>query len=490
MSVIYRLHVTALIALSIIGCSESVTPTDDAGADVEIEFDAPIQMDTIPTDDVMVPDGTVPDVGRDDADTQAVCGNGNTELGEQCDDGNTAPGDGCDDECRREAFCGDGNTSDDEVCDDGNNRSGDGCRSDCLSDETCGNGIRDVVVGEVCDDGNTDPNDGCAADCRAIPMCGDGDAVAPEECDDMNNVAWDGCGIDCRVERSLVIDSLQLGSANTGCDFSGDGMPDNNLADALGPAVSLLNQQISGGVGTQLILLMSMLGLDDAAAQNDDQLTIAWFQGEDADGDPMNNLTGFGVFNPGMGAFDMNGNPETSFASSIANSMLSGGPEDVQIPLGFLPLEFRAAQVSGTTVATNGELSSLNNGLLCGGVPVGTFAFLPNIIGMFTGMEAPACDPAVPSSNLADVLIAGTPAGFIFPIGGNQPDVDLDGDGLERYVTVSSGAPGCQPVIVACIDGDGTQIDGHDCTLDPRMADGFSAAMNFTAVAAEVRVAP
>ena len=36
--------------------------------------------------------------------------------------------------------------------------------------------------------------------------------------------------------------------------------------------------------------------------------------------------------------------------------------------------------------------------------------------------------------------------------------------------------PGLPPRIEACIDGDGTRIEGRECAMDPRMADGFSAA--------------
>jgi hypothetical protein len=55
-----------------------------------------------------------------------------------------------------------------------------------------------------------------------------------------------------------------------------------------------------------------------------------------------------------------------------------------------------------------------------------------------------------------------------------QPDIDLDGDGLETIQTVDN-----QTDIVSCTDGDGvTVIEGADCPCDPRMADGYSIAFS------------
>jgi hypothetical protein len=68
-----------------------------------------------------------------------------------------------------------------------------------------------------------------------------------------------------------------------------------------------------------------------------------------------------------------------------------------------------------------------------------------------------------------------------FSVGPQQPDIDLDGDGLERYeATMGSGSTA--PMITACIDGDGTRVMGRTCVNDPRFADGFSAAFEHQGV--------
>ena len=71
-------------------------------------------------------------------------------------------------------------------------------------------------------------------------------------------------------------------------------------------------------------------------------------------------------------------------------------------------------------------------------------------------------------------------------IGNVAPDVDLDGDGLESFEVTRTGPDGCQPVITACIDGDGTRIEGRDCVRNPGFVDGYSAGLTYTATRAEI----
>jgi len=429
------------------------------------------------------------------------CGNGTVERMEQCDDGDTDPGDGCDAMCRREPYCGDGNMGGDEVCDDGNNRSADGCRSDCGSDETCGNGIVDIAVGESCDDDNTDPGDGCSADCQTVESCGDGavNAANGETCDDGDTVAWDGCtmmscvpgegcGPDCRNEITLVIDSLQIGSPMEGCDYSGDGRPDNSFSRALGLGVPLLNGMINAG---DLNFLMHFMGLDDVTGSTDSSMTVAWIVGVDADMDPTNNLSGMGQFFVPADAFGAGGRPTTAFYGGIAAHALTAGPEDVSVAFGLFDLDLSQGRLSGTTVASSGRLSSLSGGRLCGVVSVATLANIP--LAGLPIMLPPPCGGGGGAGSFADLLVGGATI-FTVSVGGIGPDVDLDGDGLEYFETVTG--DGCVGVITACIDGDGTRIEGDGCAtaLDgevDRFVDGYSAGFPITATSARiVGVAP
>jgi cysteine-rich repeat protein len=444
-----------------VGCSSSHS---DAG-DAAILFDA-----------------TMPDAGRDgarpDAPHIAVCQDGVLDPGESCDDGNSDDTDSCNNTCRRNSFCGDNVRDDGEVCDDGDNASGDGCSADCQSNETCGNSIRDIAVGELCD---TTP--GCASDCHSVTTCGNNEVNAGETCDDGNALPWDGCGADCLTEQDLIINSMTIGSSSVGCDYSGDGNPDNAFARALGSALPLLNSQVSSGVTDgSIMILMSLLGLDDMTGSVDSSVRLAWYQGSDGDDNADNNFSGSAEVYGATSAFDETGAPTTSFASSISEHQIAGGPEDISLPLGFLPLQLAQSHVSGTLTAADGRVSGLTGGLLCGAVSVRTLSSIPNILNMI--MSSTPCDTSVAQSTMADVLIGG--ARSLVTINPSSPDVDVDGDGLESFEVVSTGASMCQPVIVACIDGDGTRIAGHDCAGDARMADGFSTALPFTATTVNV----
>jgi cysteine-rich repeat protein len=124
-----------------------------------------------------------------------VCGNGETEPGEECDDGNTDPTDGCA-ECL-EVICGNARVDPGEECDDGNTVLEDRCDAACQLE--CGNDVLDPL--EECDDGNRDNGDTCDAECYD-EVCGNGHLQPhlDEECDDGNTVSDDGCSATCETE--------------------------------------------------------------------------------------------------------------------------------------------------------------------------------------------------------------------------------------------------------------------------------------------------
>ncbi|MBW2460041.1 MAG: DUF4215 domain-containing protein [Deltaproteobacteria bacterium] len=456
-----KLGLVVLVALLGFGCGESHS-NDDSG----IAFDAELPDGGTDGGDT---DGTMPPF---DSGPPPACGDGALDPGESCDDGNTTPGDGCGAMCFREAHCGDNSVDDGELCDDGNNRSGDGCRSDCASDESCGNSIRDISVGELCDDGNTVDGDGCSADCQVLENCGDGtlDTAGGEQCDDGNTDPWDGCGADCRTEISMVIDTLSIGGADVGCDYSGDGVPDNEFGENIGALLGAIGG--GGDLTDEMTVLLNMRGLDDLMGIDDPSVNVAWMNGEES--------ATAGEYIVAEDAFDVDGNPQISFVGSIAARLLAAGPEDIAITGFFLPIEIRQSRIASTTRATSGTLSHLDDGLICGAVPLDLMAAfpVPAEIPLIGGQ--PACgDPDGRPPSFADLILGGA---IVLPP--SAPDVDLDGDGLESF-EIARGA-GCQPVVTACIDGDGTRVEGRDCLLDPRIRDGLSIGMPFTAAPATI----
>lgn len=475
-----------LIAIPLVLAGTSVACSESHGGDGD--EDAAIMF----PDGSMLPDAGTPPPGP-------VCGNGVLEPGESCDDGNTDDGDGCDSDCRRRGYCGDGVVDDGEVCDDGNNRSGDGCRSDCLSDETCRNGIVDYAAGEVCDGG-----DDCSEDCQSVVSCGDGDPIPPSEpgelCNDGNTTPFDGCDAACRTELAMVIRSLQLAPREQGCDLNGDSMIDNAFARALGPVGAFLGAFLGNAIqGGDITMLLAFLGLDDYTGADDPDLRVAWLLGADADDDPENNFTGNGQLVVDPSSLDPGtGLPSTSVQSAIASSTLTGGPEDIPLPLP-IPIDLRQAHIEAQLHTSEGYLFELGSqdepGLLCGGVPLSLLVLFDLFAGELLELDPP-CDGGEPAG-FADLIIAGGRAtvsvgggggGLPLPFTATTPDLDLDGDGLEGYRIMDG--EGCQAVVVSCIDGDGTEIEGRGCYADPRMGDGYSAAFTFNAIRAQLVPAP
>jgi hypothetical protein len=107
-------------------------------------------------------------------------------------------------------------------------------------------------------------------------------------------------------------------------------------------------------------------------------------------------------------------------------------------------------------------LAQINDGLYCGSLQANEIAALPF--------------PSEPSRTVLDVFVQ---PGFLSGSdGGAQPDIDADGDGLERFAT-----DGSTGRVTVCIDGDGSRVEGADCAVDGRFADNFSFATRFRAAA-------
>ncbi len=450
---------------------------------------------------------TLPDGGEQDTAAEmamAVCGNNLPEAGEACDDGNTVSGDGCSADCLSTEICGNdyvdyarGEQCDDgnalagdgctatclletcgnlvpdpgEACDDGNLMSGDGCSADCSSAEICGNRIVDVASGELCDDGNTMGGDGCSADCRVVEGCSNGVVDPGEQCDDGNLVAHDGCGPDCHSEQAVIADTLVLAGGTVTCDVDGNGTLENAFGTAV-PAVALdqINGQIQMAIAAgDLIMLMAFLGLDDVLGVNDPRLRLAQYQGLDGDAIGTNNTAGGSLFFIPAASLNAMGLPITAMDSSIAASALIGGPEDINIdiPAGGAPVRIalRRGQIFATVVNDGMKITNLDAGILCGGIPVLALYNIAN--------PAP-----LGGATMLDMLTSGL-GGFGTPA---QPDLDLDFDGVETFTDTDG-----NDTVDTCTDGNGTTVvTGEMCPTDPRFADGYSAAFQFTAIWAEI----
>ena len=368
-----------------------------------------------------------PDAMPPDA-TAMLCGNGVLDPGEMCDPGIAAGAPGS---CER--FCDDG------VACTADAPAGPGCTPSCTHStiaNCCGNGI--LEAGEACDDGNNDD--------------------------------FDNCAHDCRFERALVLETWSIEPPGSGCDFDGDGRPDNALSAPMNDAA---RQYTSAYVTTQRLqgnddLMLWYLVGDDPSMQ-DESWQTAFMLGVDMD-PPANKSSDFAGSEPyWMGGYGLDAQGHTM---RVAQGSTSGGMVLLQAPELFFPLPradtyepLNLARVTLTGTLTSQARPMHFTGRFCAIFTARSMHFLRNTSGS-------------PGATYLDVFVLGL--NFLnFRVTPSQPDMDVDGDGLERFLDSDNDGN-----IDTCIDGNGVQIVGIDCPLDPRIADGWSGAMDVEAVGA------
>ncbi len=300
-----------------------------------------------------------------------------------------------------------------------------------------------------------------------LSHCGDGRLDPGEQCDDGNGARWDGCAPDCRLERSVLMRDLAFAGDAIGCGPARP--PANRFAEALGGAIAELNNVAASdarGVERSAVLL-SLLGLDDGTGTDDPSLEIAWLLGRSDER---------GGFVVGDGSIDARLEPTMRFDATLRAHALAGGPAEIAFPTRPFRVHVRDAHLVARTDRFGDEVGNLEEGRVCGTLTIASL--LP-----FTRESAsldilpPACsEPSVPFT-LADIAIGGMDLSLARAPGAS-PDLDLDGDGLERF-EIDRGDGRCVPVVTACVDGDGTRIPGRRCLEDPRIADGFSVELGF-----------
>lgn len=249
------------------------------------------------------------------------------------------------------------------------------------------------------------------------------------------------------LSPSFIATSVVVPPPTVGFDLNGDGNVDNVLGN-------LRNAGLNDALRTQTrnppYLIITVENLTDP--QNDPNVQPVIYQGLDADGDPTNDFSGMGRFWFTLNSVDANCRPLAILpAGALVNGHFEATADHALVPLNFAAFDIRRAHLTGDIPA---DLSGLSN------VMVG---------GAATPCKLSQTHQTITDQSVLDLLVGG------FSV---QPDIDLDGDGLERFVA----SPGAG--VYACIDADGTRIDGPTCACDPRIADGFSLALEVTAVKA------
>jgi len=223
---------------------------------------------------------------------------------------------------------------------------------------------------------------------------------------------------------------------------------------------AIVNPEIEASIANgSLLLVIEFLDLDDQSGVIDDpDVTLVIYYAQDADWDPSNNFTGFGHF-----LVDLEN------AVVIPNVAIVGG--QISVPAGTFPL--LAIDIAGfglmaltdpaLDLTVQDDLAGLTDGFVEGAVLGRSLDAIPNQTTIGN-----------PNGSILDMLVTS-----IFEM---QPDVDIDGDGhLESYEDTTPLSPAIDEVISICHDLYG-DLEYAGCAQHAWMWDGFSAAVELTAV--------
>jgi hypothetical protein len=264
---------------------------------------------------------------------------------------------------------------------------------------------------------------------------------------------------------TFMIDQMTLPPSGVGIDVDGNGSVDGHLNEAWRGMFVYMEQLVQSGIASgRFLTMVEFAGIDLPYGGDDAEVTVKYYRCDDADSDPTNNL----CTDPGCGR--MVADPEYLSAGQTVFRSLPVPILDqyVTAPVfGVLEMDIGQDQllrVRRLHIAASLPLALdvIDDGLLCGVTTVrdadamGFCVLMPQI--------------CVPLGMPADLSVAA-----LLAVQGVQPDIDIDGDGLETYSVDLEG------YVDLCVDGDGTEIPGQGCLSDIRMADGFSLCFAFHA---------
>ncbi len=282
-----------------------------------------------------------------------------------------------------------------------------------------------------------------------VAACGGGGATQDAGTADAEPVApWGSCEPD--FERAYVATQFRVLGSPAGRDVDGDGDVDNVLAPIADVLSGALADRIANGA--TFVSIVPGLAIPPATAEAQLYMPGAF----DADTDPDNNLSG-GPIEINQRAFDVDCQPRGAVSVTQTGTTFAGGSTKA------LFLASPAGDVVLRRVVVAGEVEADGSALAY------------DISGAWTacGMDRITFPGLGGTDQQALRLVVG-PAGL-------QPDIDHDGDGLER-VDVDPKTL----IVLRCHDGDGAVIESETCACDPRIVDGFSALAHAELVPANI----
>lgn len=254
---------------------------------------------------------------------------------------------------------------------------------------------------------------------------------------------------------SLVTSRVEITDERL-CDIDDDGVLDNSIAELGSPMSQLFVMAFGTLLDGVLVddvprLVAHFPWVDDLRTPRDLDTHLILYEGIDSDGDRSNDLSGNESFSVAMRSLDECGEPLHYFPSvRIDGGLVETGAGTIPLPAG-----------EGT--ATAHVVSSLG---LVGRSTDACGYFLIEDLGIMEGFSGTG------ELSLLEVILSGGATFGADTVPGLDPDLDFDGDGLERIeVDVDHR-------VERCIDGDGTVILGRECWRDERMSDAFSITLH------------
>jgi len=292
---------------------------------------------------------------------------------------------------------------------------------------------------------------------------GDGDADGA----DMDGDRPDGSGPPDPGPLVLVSRSMAVLPEAT-CDVDGDGDLDSAL-ESLGEHAEVLAAGIQSYINASAEpgsrLLVHFSDVEDRAMPQTSGSRGTAYRGWDIDEpfDPTDDFSGEEPFYVSSRSLDACGEPLRWIEGiNIDSGALSGGAGEMAMAMGSGTIVMQIVSVEGS-IEPHGRAFVIRP---CGYVTVDAFGAASYPV------------PGIGEMTMLEVLLYGGAAFGVDAIPGIQPDVDFDGDGLERLELDADGR------LFRCIDGDHTIIEGRDCWRDPRIADAYAMTFELSGVSA------